>query len=120
VIALPRPNKKGQTYRHTPAFILLFLAQQPCYGAALLAALQEKLPNYNTDSAIVYRSLQDLEREQAVEFFWETTSPGPAKKWYKITPVGLAKLQDFHQDILTRKANLDFFLHTFDQLFPPR
>lgn len=107
----------GQTYRHTPAFILLFLAQGDLYGAALLNTLHEKLPCYQTDSAIIYRSLQELEEAGAVNSYWETDTGGPARKWYTITPIGKEKLKEFREDIARRKKNLDYFLDSYDGLF---
>lgn len=110
-------RSKGQTHRHTPAFILLFLAQGDLYGAALLNTLQDKLPCYHTDSAIIYRSLQDLEAAGAVNSYWETDTGGPARKWYSITPAGKEKLKEFREDIAMRKQNLDYFLMSYDSMF---
>lgn len=45
-----------------PAFLLLLLADTPCYGALLLTRLQTELPYCFCDSAIVYRSLQEMEK----------------------------------------------------------
>ncbi|VBB05804.1 transcription regulator padr n-terminal [Lucifera butyrica] len=111
---MARKSKKGQTYRHTPAFILLFLVRENLYGAALLNTLQKELPWYHTDSAVIYRSLQDLEQEGAVKSYWETDTAGPARKWYQITPKGLERLQEFKEDIEMRKRNLEFFLDSYE------
>lgn len=107
---------RGKHGRHLPAFILLFLAQEPAYGAVLLSKFQELLCNVNIDSAAIYRGLQDLEKENAVEFYWDTTEPGPAKKWYKITDKGLFLLEEFKVDIEMRKRNFEFFLQKFTEL----
>jgi PadR family transcriptional regulator PadR len=109
-------SKKKQTYRHTPAFILLFLAMEDLYGAALLKMLKTKLPHYHTDSAIVYRSLQELEDDGLVTFYWETDTPGPAKKWYKITDKGMNGLGEFKKDIEMRMKNLEYFLNAYKEV----
>lgn len=109
-------KKKGQNYRHTPAFILLLLAQADAYGAALLNRLENELPNYRTDSAIIYRSLQDLEKAGAVEFYWDHEQSGPGKKWYKITAIGKELLKEYRKDIAMRHQNLSYFLETYNML----
>lgn len=108
--------KKGHTHRHTPAFILLFLAKEKLYGAALLNVLQREMPNYNVDSAVIYRSLQDLEEEGAVKAYWETDISGPARKWYEITSEGFKKLAEFKEDIEMRIQNLKFFLDEYKNI----
>ncbi len=108
--------KKKQAYRHTPAFILLFLAKEDLYGAALLNSLQSELPCYHTDSAVIYRSLQELEEEGSVVSYWETDTSGPAKKWYKITDQGLKRLAEFKADIEMRMKNLEYFLQAYKKL----
>ncbi|HAJ78177.1 MAG TPA: PadR family transcriptional regulator [Fibrobacteres bacterium] len=111
-----KKSKTKQAYRHTPAFILLFLAQGDLYGAAILTTLQKELPCYHTDSAVIYRSLKDLEEEEAVSSYWETDTSGPAKKWYKITQKGKDLLIDFKEDIEMRKKNLDYFIESFNSI----
>ena len=102
--------------RHTPAFLLLLLAQGPSYGLALLTKLEEELPYNKLDSAAIYRSLQELEKTGAVATYWDTSEPGPARKWYRITKVGHEKLREFKRDIEERKKNLEFFLNTYSKL----
>jgi len=102
--------------RHAPAFILLFLATEPGYGSSLLSQMKELMPHNKLDSAVIYRSLQELEKLEAVESYWDTSTPGPAKKWYQITAKGWQKLEEYKQDIQMRKNNLEFFLKTFEDL----
>ena len=110
--------KKGQAYRHTPAFILLLLAGERLYGAAILAKLEADLPEYKSDSAAIYRALQELEEEGSIVAEWETDISGPARKWYGITETGLKRLEEFKLDIETRKRNLEYFLARYDELRP--
>ena len=113
---ITKKSKKGQSYRHVPAFILLFLARENLYGAALLNTMQRELPFSLVDSAVIYRTLQDLEESQAVKSYWETDTPGPARKWYEITPKGLEKLAEFKEDIEMRKKNFEFFLENYEKV----
>lgn len=110
-------SHKGQQYRHVPAFILLFLAMEESYGAALLGRMEKDLPAFRADSAVVYRSLQDLVDDGSVEQFWEAGGTGPVKKWYRITEKGRERLRRERADIEFRWRNLGFFLQTFDRLF---
>jgi len=96
--------------RHTPAFLLLFLADAPSYGALLLSKLKTELPHCFSDSAIVYRSLQEMEKNGLVEANWETIENSQPRKWYTITSKGMVALEDHAQDIRLRRANFDFFL----------
>jgi len=60
--------------------------------------------------------LRELEKIGAVESFWDTSEPGPARKWYKLTDIGLKKLAQFKEDIEMRKKNLEFFLTTYETI----
>ncbi|MGO9570646.1 MAG: PadR family transcriptional regulator [Desulfomonilaceae bacterium] len=113
---MTRNSRKGQAYRHTPAFILLFLARETLYGGALMTTMQRELPCYVVDSAVIYRALKDLEQEGAVKSYWETDISGPARKWYTITDRGLERLTAFKADIEMRKQNFEFFLDFYNTL----
>ncbi|WHH58695.1 helix-turn-helix transcriptional regulator [Petroclostridium sp. X23] len=104
---------KGRNYRHLSAFILLVLAQREIHGGAIHTTLCETLPNFNTDTGAVYRCLQELESDGAVESEWDTSEPGPARKIYKITSLGWNELGEWEQDIQHRIANLNYFLETY-------
>lgn len=99
--------------RHTPAFLLLLLADAPCYGALLLTRLQTELPYCFSDSANVYRSLQEMEKNGLVETSWETRETGQPRKWYTITPKGKQALKEQAEDIRQRHANFEFFLSRY-------
>lgn len=109
-------EKKTKSSRHIPAYILLFLARDSLYGAALLSLMQKELPFFLVDSAIIYRTMQSLEKDGLVQSYWETDISGPARKWYKITEDGLKRLFEYKQDIVMRKKNLEFFLAELDKI----
>lgn len=49
-------------FRHTPAFILLYLAQKPAYGALLFKRFEEDIPFNLIDTPALYRALNNLEK----------------------------------------------------------
>ena len=102
------PKNKG--YRHLPAFILLAAAQAPGHGADLLARIRSLLPEASLDSGAVYRTLNALEREEELAATWDTTSPGPARKVYRLTPSGWERLDFWRCDIAHRLILLGRFL----------
>ncbi|MCL6635293.1 MAG: PadR family transcriptional regulator [Peptococcaceae bacterium] len=113
---MAKKSKKGQAYRYAPAFILLFLAREDLYGAALFNRMQREIPFCHADSAVIYRTLQDLEEEGSVKSCWETDVSGPARKWYQITARGLEKLAEFSEEIEMRKKNFEFFLDSYEKM----
>lgn len=102
--------------RHTPAFLLLLLADTPAYGALLLTRLQTEFPHCFSDSADVYRSLQELEKNDLVTTSWETKETGQPRKWYTITLKGRQALEVQAEDIRLRYANFKFFLSRYKNL----
>lgn len=107
---------KKRHYRHLPAFILLLLAQEEAHGGAVHSLLSERLPDFQTDTGAVYRSLQQLEKDGSVVSVWDTTESGPARKIYRITSTGWGKLGEWEQDIKCRLANLNYFLETYEKI----
>ncbi|NNM67933.1 MAG: helix-turn-helix transcriptional regulator [Spirochaetales bacterium] len=109
------PRKGG---RHTPAFILLFLAENPSYGSGLLKKMESALPFCLVDSAGLYRALQNLEKDGAVSGSWETPDSGGPKKIYRITPAGAALLAELAKDIERRQENFRVFLEHWNKVSP--
>ncbi len=101
--------------RHTSAFLLLFLSMGPLYGALLLSKLQTELPHCFSDSADVYRTLQELEQAGLVETSWDTEASGQPRKWYTITPLGKKALKEQHDDICMRLENFEYFLSHYKE-----
>jgi PadR family transcriptional regulator, regulatory protein PadR len=62
------------------------------------------------DTPALYRALNTLGKGEAIEAYWDTSEPGPARKRYRITPKGMEKLEEFNKDIEKRKQDMDFFL----------
>lgn len=104
--------------RHTPAFLLLLLAEGPSYGALLLSRLKRELPFCFSDSAIVYRSLAQLEKSGLIEARWVSQGSGQPRKWYSMSAKGARDLEEHAEDIRRRLANLQFFLDRYRSLKP--
>ena len=66
--------------------LLLLLKEKPGYGYDLVARLKKL--GVDDDSATVYRALRTLEERQAVSSHWNTSSAGPARHVYRLTPAG--------------------------------
>jgi DNA-binding PadR family transcriptional regulator len=96
--------------RHLPAFILLTLADGPCHGHAIRAALTSRFPGFNPDPGSIYRALQALETGGALTCHWDTDSRGPARKVYRLTATGWEQLDGWRDDIERRQAFLQAFL----------
>lgn len=109
--------KSSRTYRFLPAYILLFLAEKSLYGSAILNEFRTRLSDYNVDSAVIYRKLQELEKDGFLKSVWKTEEPGPATKWYEITPEGVNRLSEYRGEIELRQKNLEFFIDTYSGLF---
>lgn len=108
---------RSKQSRHTHAFILLFLEESSsAYGAQILSRLQSELPYCLSDSPSVYRALQEMEEKEWVKSSWESTPTGPPRKWYNITPQGLAALHEYAKDIFQRQANFNYFLAHYTSL----
>ncbi len=105
--------KKRNSHRHIAAYLLLFLSKENLYGAAMLNVMKERLPFVLADSAIIYRTMKELEKEGAVKSSWETDVTGPARKWYEITDKGREKLSELASDIDKRKRNFEYFLEQY-------
>src|SRR3954471_1281854 len=71
--------------------LLLLLKEQPGYGYDLVTRL--KALGIDDDSAAVYRSLRTLEEKGTVYSYWNTSSTGPARRMYRLTPAGEEQIQ---------------------------
>lgn len=108
--------KKFQSGRHTAAYLLLFLAQSPNYGGQLLKMCEENLYANPIDSAILYRTLNALEKDGSISAYWEREEKGKPKKWYQLTDLGREQLDEFYEDILSRQRNFTYFIDEYKQL----
>lgn len=102
------------TGRHTAEFLLLFLIEGDSYGGKLLQKCEEELPFNPIDSAILYRTLKQLEKEGAIESYLGTSEQDKPIKMYRITEDGKRKLDEFQKNIESKLMNLTFFLNKYN------
>lgn len=107
-------SDKIKGYRHLPAFLLLALAHGPGHGAALSARMHELLPLSGVDTGAVYRTLNALEEDGHAVGEWDTSGRGPARKIYRLTQTGWARLDFWREDIAYRARLLAVFLKSAD------
>ncbi|WP_042347847.1 PadR family transcriptional regulator [Bacillus massiliigorillae] len=107
---------KFQRGRHTPAFILLYIAEKPSYGFELLHRCNEELLDNTIDVAAIYLSLKELEKDNCIISHWEQSTSGPPKKLYQITETGYEKLEEYKHDILERLENLQHFTNVYSKI----
>ena len=81
----------------------------------LLSKLQTELPHCFSDSADVYRTLQELEQDGLVETSWDTENSGQPRKWYTITSLGKQALKEQREDICMRLENFEYFLKHYKE-----
>ncbi|MEJ2623005.1 MAG: helix-turn-helix transcriptional regulator [Pseudolabrys sp.] len=105
-----------QQSRHLPAFVLLLLAETPTHGGALQSALNQRFPSLKADSAAVYRTLKQLEKDGEVGSSWITANSGPAVRVYTLTPLGWEQLEFWRGDIAERMQNFDRFIAVHEGL----
>src|SRR5437763_1760623 len=74
--------------RSSATALLLPLREQPAHGDDLLERLPELTGSEPLDMGNLYRLLRGLESEELVSSEWDSSSPGPAKRRYTITPAG--------------------------------
>jgi len=76
--------------------LLMLLVEKPSHGYELIDRLNQiwLLPE-KQDSGAVYRNLRKLERGQMVTSQWDTSSKGPAKRLYEVTPEGKKRLAEW-------------------------
>ncbi len=70
--------------------LLHLLAEQDRYGYELLGQLHAGFPD--TQESALYALLRGLCREGCTESYTGQVSEGPARKYYRLTPMGAEKL----------------------------
>jgi len=108
----------GKMTRFIEPCLLFFLSQQPSYGYELMDKLDQfGFQKSKPDTAMVYRTLRSLEKENCVVSKWDTKGAGPAKRNYELTPKGLSLLHAWADGIEFRKQALVKFLKLYKNCF---
>src|SRR4030042_6011886 len=106
----------GKTERFIQPCLLLALRQKPSYGYELL----EKIIEFGfldgpADPGMVYRHLRKLGEAAFVSSTWDTSGPGPARRYYKLTGEGEELLRDWIPFMERNLKSLEKFLQVFRQ-----
>lgn len=96
--------------RLAPAFILLALSIESNHGLGVFNMLKELFPENRLDTAIIYRKLKELEKNECIISHWVNSEIGPKKKVYEITDKGELQLEKFHHDIKKKVGMLSSFI----------
>lgn len=105
----------GLSGRYTQPCLLLALSRKDSYGYELIEIIGKfgAIP----DASAVYRMLRRMESERLVESEWITDGPGPAKRFYKVTPEGEDLLHSWVAVLQSHKVSLEHFLDEYNKKF---
>jgi len=111
----PDSNICGCSEQRAPRFIqpfvLLVLKGKESYGYELIEKISEfRFHDSPPDVGAIYRNLRNMEKEGWVKSKWDTKKGGPAKRIYKITPLGEKILHGWAITLRKRREALDHFL----------
>ena len=98
--------------------LLLLLQEEPGYGYDLVNRLKKL--GIDDDSASVYRGLRALEQQQAVSSHWHTSSTGPARRIYLLTPVGEKQLHAAFKAAVDMHATIQRYFCRYAAALPQR
>lgn len=93
--------------------LLLLLHESPAHGYDLRERLRP-LGFSRDDPGRLYRALRALEAAGLVRSTWHSSSGGPDRRTYEITPAGEARLVDAAEELKAMYAILDTFLGRCD------
>ncbi len=98
--------------------LLLLIDEGVTHGYQLLDRLAEfGFADETPDPGAVYRNLRRMEDEGWVESAWDTEGPGPAKRCYRLTAMGVELLHAWAASIERSRQHLDSFLARYRTRF---
>ena len=89
--------------------VLALLANRQRYGFELVQNLAD-VDGMVTSEGTIYPLLTRLRRDGAVETFWLESTSGPPRRYYRITPAGLAALDAFRAEWKRFRSAVDQFM----------
>jgi len=98
-------------------WILLLLTERPSHGYELLERLHEGSPETPADTALLYRTLRQMETDGIVRSRWETGGNGPARRLYEVTSEGVSCLHGWASNLRRTRERLDEFLVLYVERF---
>ena len=92
--------------------LLLLLRESTAHGYDLLERLRDF--GLERDPGGLYRTLRAMEHEGLVASGWESSTRGPDRRRYRITPRGGAQLRAWAAGLSDTRESLDRFLTRFE------
>jgi PadR family transcriptional regulator PadR len=99
--------------------LLLLLHESPAHGYDLRERLRP-LGFSRDDPGRLYRALRNLENAKLVRSTWESSSGGPDRRMYELTPAGEERLRDAAEELKAMYSILDTFLGRCDTCPAPQ
>jgi poly-beta-hydroxybutyrate-responsive repressor len=103
----------GLSGKYIQPCLLLVLSQKDSYGYELMEEVRKL--GATPDASAVYRMLRRMEGQEFVESQWITEGPGPAKRFYKITPEGEDLLDSWVAVLKSHKESLEQFIDLYSK-----
>lgn len=97
--------------------LLLLLHESPAHGYDLRERLRP-LGFSRDDPGRLYRALRSLEASGLVQSTWQSSSGGPDRRTYELTPAGEERLRDAAAELKAMHAVLETFLCRCDDTGP--
>jgi PadR family transcriptional regulator, regulatory protein PadR len=98
-------------------WILLLLSERPSHGYELLERLHQGAPETPTDTALLYRTLRQMETDGLVRSGWETGGSGPPRRLYEMTSEGVGCLHAWALNLRRTRERLDEFIAVYEKRF---
>lgn len=96
---------------HTETIILAQLARNDSYGYQINKVIQQKTNGrYELKEATLYSAFRRLEGAGCIESYWGDQETGARRRYYSITPIGRAMLEQNKVDWEHAKALIDSLL----------
>ncbi|MBN1641470.1 MAG: helix-turn-helix transcriptional regulator [Anaerolineae bacterium] len=95
--------------------LLLVLRSGAGHGYELKGEL-EPFGLGEVNPSLIYRALRDMEDDELVESEWDTeTTAGPARRVYRLTAAGRARLHQWADDLRATDRMLHHFLESVEE-----
>ena len=93
---------------HTDAIILAQLMAGDSYGYEINKNVSQRVGGaYGFKEATLYTAFKRLEQNGLITSYWGEDGPGARRRYYAVTPAGLAKLAAERQEWNETKSVLD-------------
>lgn len=97
---------------HTETIILSHLAEKDSYGYEINKTIQEKTNNkYELKEATLYSAFRRLEQSSLIKSYWGDETTGARRRYYSITSLGLATLEQNKMDWNEAKELIDTLIN---------